>query len=178
MPNPTLHTTAEDMSVDALILSLIAASRQASEDELQRIVTHLAQASFAPRLVRLTRWLRDQLATRGVALQGDKVSAVEAHLLKRIHLDRQWPPDATADDYLADLHRAMLHPAAQVWTYRYYGEPMIGFLSPSHMQNVPSPQPFIFVAYNPRYGAIVTGYQASGPDAIFIDGFEQVRKQR
>jgi len=43
---------------------------------------------------------------------------------------------------------------------------------------VPSPQPYIFMAYNPRYGAITTGYQASGLENIFTDEFEQLRKQR
>jgi hypothetical protein len=177
MSTLVLNAATEDTAVDALILALIATDRQADESEMQRIVTHLARAPFASRPVRVTRWMREQLTAQGISVN-DRLPAIETHLLKRVYLDRQWPIGATVEEYLADLHRAISHPAAQIWTYRYYGEPMIGFLSPSHVQTVPSPQPFIFVAYNPRYGLIITGYQASGPDTIFTDGFEQARKQR
>jgi len=166
------------VSVDALILSLIAAERQASEDELRRIRAHVAMAPFASRLVRVTRWLRERLAQRDIALTESRLPSVEVHLLKRIYVERQWPVGTTTSDYLADLHHAVQHPDVEMWTYRYYGEPMIGFLAPSHRQDVPSPRPFIFVAYNPRYGTIITGYQASGPETVFTEGIEQLRKQR
>jgi hypothetical protein len=167
----------ENPSIDTLILTLIVAGRQASEDELQHIVAHLSCAPFASRSVRVTRWLRGQLAARGIEVQ-KRMPSIEVHMLKRVYLEQQWPPDTKADTYVADLHQAVRHPEAKIWTYRYYGEPMVGVMAPSHVQDVLSPQPFIFVAYNPRYGTIVTGYQASGPDAIFTDGFEQVRQQR
>ena len=178
MLTPTQPATTEDTSVDALILTLITTNRQATESELQRIIAHLARAPFASRPVCVTRWLREQLAAQGIIVTQARLPSVEVHLLKRIYIERQWPPDTTTDKYLVDLYQAMRHPAACIWTYRYYGEPMLGALSPSHLQNVASPQPFIFVAYNPRYGAIITGYQASGPEAIFTGGFEQVQKQR
>jgi len=40
------------------------------------------------------------------------------------------------------------------------------------------PERFIYVAYSPRYGVIITGYQASGPEAICISGFEDLKRQR
>ncbi|MFB0545626.1 MAG: hypothetical protein ACETWB_01830 [Anaerolineae bacterium] len=168
----TLHNT------DTLILALIASNRQASDEELRRIVAHLARAPFASRPVRVTRWLREQSAQRDKILTETKLPSVEIHLLKRVYIDQQWPLGTTALTYLADLHQAVQHPEAEIWTYRYYEEPMVGVLAPSHVRNVPNPQPFIYVAYNPRFGTIVTGYQTSGPEAIFTIGFEQIRKQR
>lgn len=170
--------TTDEQMIDALILSLVAADRQATDAELDRIVAHVARAPFSTRPVRTTRWLRERLAQAGITIEQTRLPSVEVHLLKRIHLERQWPVGTTADNYLAGLHRAVEHPAAQVWTYRYYAEPYVGVLAPSHLQDVPSPQPYIFVAYNPRYGTITTGYQASKPENIFTDEFEQVRRQR
>jgi hypothetical protein len=164
-------------SVDALILSLIAAGRQATDDELQRIVVHIACAPFTTRLVRTTRWLREQLAQQDIIVES-QVPSVQVHLLKRVYIERQWPIGTTTADYLDDLHQAVKRHAVRIWTYRYYAEPYIAILAPSHRQDAPSPQPFIFVAYNPRYGVITTGYQASGPEAIFTTGFEQMRQQR
>jgi len=40
------------MDIDALIVELIESGRRATEDELSQIVAHVAQASFASRLVR------------------------------------------------------------------------------------------------------------------------------
>ncbi len=167
-----------ELSVDALALSLITADRQATDDELAQIVAHVAAAPFSTRLVRVTRWLREQLVEKGIALETDRLPSVNVHLLKRVYIDGQWPTDATVGSYLSDLHQAVSHPDVRIWTYRYYAEPYVGFLSPSHVQTVLSPQPYIFVAYNPRYGAITTGYQAGEPESIFTDEFKQLRKQR
>ena len=38
--------------------------------------------------------------------------------------------------------------------------------------------PWLFVIYRPRFGAIVSGFQASGPEAVFSDEFDRLRKHR
>ena len=62
---------------------------------------------------------------------------------------------------------AVQHPEVAIWTYRYFGRPYVGFLAPSHVRFVPLPLPYIYVAYDPQYGTVTTGYQASGYGAVF-----------
>lgn len=93
--------------------------------------------------------------------------SVEWHLLERVYLDQQWPPGTTVAQYVDDLHRAILHPDVEVWTYRYFGQPFAGFLSPSHVQGLPGSEQYIFVAYSPVFGTLTTGYQTSGRQKVF-----------
>ena len=91
-------------NVAQLILTLIHANRQATGEELQQIISHVAQAPFSSRLLTMNRWLRRELAFRGFRVPSERLSSVEIHLLKRIQLDRQWPPGTTVAQFIADLH--------------------------------------------------------------------------
>lgn len=166
------------MDADALIVELVESGRQATDGELSHIVAHVAQASFASRPVRISPRLRDELAVILGKPVDRRLPSIEFHLLKRIHLEQQWPVGTTAKQYLTDLHLAVRHPAARIWTYKYRAEPMVGFLAPSQVQNAPKPEAFVFVAYNARYGAITTGFQASGPSAIFGRKHQRLMQHR
>ena len=165
-------------NVAQLILTLINTNRQATDEELQQIITRAAQAPFSARPLKINRWLRQELAERGFRVPSERLPSVEIHLLKRIHLDRQWPPGTTVAQFIADLHRAIQHPDVQVWTYRWLGEAFAGFLAPSHVQNVPNSETCIFVAYSADHGVIKTGFQASGHAAIFTEAFENLTRHR
>ena len=163
---------------DHLIRVLIRTGRRATAAEVQQIIEHVAQAPFASRPMRLTRWLRRALEEKGVSIPQSKLPSVELHLLKRIHFDRQWPPGTSVEQFVADLHRAVRHPDVQVWTYRWLNESFAGFLAPSHVQEVVAPEAFIFVAYSADYGTIKTGFQASSAEAIFTDEFEHLVRHK
>jgi hypothetical protein len=166
------------MDVNALIIELIESGRQATDDELAQIAAHVAQAPFASRLIRPPRWWRDALAQCGIAVPVH-VSAGEFHLFRRVYLDKQWPPSTTLEAYVQDLRQAIRHPEAEIWTYRYYGAPAIGFLAPSHIPEAPTSTPFIFVAYSPQYGTLITGYQTAGVEKVFnSDAYQDVRRHR
>jgi len=166
------------MDIDVLIVELIESGRRATEDELSQIVAHVAQAPFASRLVRVSPRLRDEFALVLGKLVARRLPSIEFHLLKRIYLEQQWPIETTTRQYVTDLHLAVRHPAAQIWTYEYRTEPMVGFLALSQVQNAPKPEAFVFVAYNARYGAITTGFQASGPSAIFGKEHQRLMQHR
>jgi hypothetical protein len=70
--------------IDALILTLINTNRQATDEELQQLITHVAQAPFSSRPLKINRWLRKELKARGVQVPSQKLPSVEIHLLKRI----------------------------------------------------------------------------------------------
>lgn len=165
------------MPADALILELIDTGRQATADELKAIIEHVAQAPFATYLSRVPGRVRRPLAQMGIVTPA-RMPSVEWHLLERVYLDEQWPVGATVAQYMADLQQAVRHPDVQVWTYRYYGEPFAGFLAPSHVQQVPQPEAYIFVSYSPTYDTITTGYQTSGIAVALRQGCTDILQHR
>lgn len=165
------------MDIDALIVELIESDRRATEDELSQIVAHVAQAPFASRPVRLPRWLREALAQGDIAVPA-RMPACEAHLLKRIYYDQQWPQGTTTERFIADLRLAIRHPDVHVWTYEYFGEPCVGLLAPSHIRETPGAKPYIFVVYSAQHGTLTTGYQASGPETIFNEKHQPLTQHR
>jgi hypothetical protein len=166
------------VDINTLIVELIESGRQATDDELSQIVAYVAQAPFASRLVRPPRWWREALARCGTAVPA-RVPASEFHLFRRVYLDEQWPPGTTLETYVRDLRQAIRHPKAEIWTYRYYGAPAIGFLAPSHISGTPASTPFIFVAYSPQYGTLITGYQTAGPEKVFnSEAYQDIQRHR
>jgi hypothetical protein len=165
-------------SIVQLILTLIGSQRQATNEELQQIIAYVAQAQFSSRPLKINRRLRHELEVQGGQVPSEPLPSVEIHLLKRIHLDKQWPLGTSVDGFIADLHQAVQHPEVQVWTYRWLGEAFAGFLAPSHVQNVSNPEPLIFVAYSADYDTIKTGFQASSSNAIFSDAFENLTRHQ
>lgn len=160
-------------AIDDLILNLIETGRQASAEEVAAIVAHVAQAPFATYLSRVPANLRERLAQKGVILP-TRLSSLERHLVKRIYEEEQWPVGTTAEGYVGDLQKAVVHPLVQIWTYRYFGQPFVGFLAPSHVQGAIKPEPYIFVAYSPEHQTLTTGYQASGSHRIFTNEYTDV----
>ena len=164
--------------VDALIAGLVEECRRATDAEVRRIVEHVGQAPFASRPVRVDRRLWG-LTYGGQRLgRESRLPSLEAHLLKRVYVERQWPEGTTAEQYVADLHRAVRHPQAELWTYRYRGRPFAAFFAPSHVQADPCPEKLIFVAYDAGYGTITTGFQANSPWTVFVGEFNGLRRLR
>jgi hypothetical protein len=164
-------------TVDDLILNLIENERLASGAELATILAHVAQAPFATYLAQVPNNMRHLLLGRGQRLPL-KFSSLDIHLLKRIQEDQQWPIGTTPLQYVQDLHWVIAHPDVQVWTYRYFAQPFIGFMAPSHVQMVARPEQYIFVAYSPQYSTLTTGYQANSKDTVFTAGYTNVLQQR
>jgi hypothetical protein len=154
------------ITADNIILELIATARQATPDEVEAITAHAAQAPFATYLSHVPTRVREGLIQHGVSCPA-RAPSIEWHLLERVCLDQQWPPGTTATQYVHDLHQAVVHPEAEVWTYRYFDQPYAGFISPSHVQGLPGSERYLFVAYSPVFGTLITGYQTSDRRKVF-----------
>ena len=152
--------------VNALIQELVRSLRKATAIEIEAVIAHVAKAPFATYLARVPNDLRRALEQKDIAAPA-KLPSLEWHLLKRIYDEQQWPTTTTADRYITDLQQSILHPAVGIWTYQYFSRPCVGFLAPSHIQDAPLPLPYLFVVYDPQYGTITTGYQASGLSTVF-----------
>ena len=160
-----------------MIVTLCQTTRLALADELRQMVAYVAQAPFSTRLLKVKQSFRQELAVLGIQVNASHLPSVEIHLLKRIHIEQQWPATTTVAHDVADLQQAVQASGCQIYTYRRQGENFAGFLAPSHVtQNVLYPQKFIFVTYSADYGTIKTGFQASDPATIITEQFEQLTR--
>ncbi|MEM7537399.1 MAG: hypothetical protein AAF639_34835 [Chloroflexota bacterium] len=164
--------------IPELIHDLVQNNRVATDTEIKQLTDYVGRAPFSSRPLKMNRWLRTELSNRGVPVSSAKRPSVEIHLLKRIYLDEQWSSATTSTQFISDLHTAITHTDCRIWTYELFGEVFAGFIAPSHIHNVPKPEKFVFVAYSADYDKIKTGYQTSGPDAIFTDDFQRLVRHR
>lgn len=164
-------------NADQIILDLVVTQRQARTTEVTAILDRVAQASFATYPARVPNAVRKLLVRYGISV-ASRLPSLEWHLFKRIYDERQWPEETTAAMYEGDLRKAVQHPEVAVWTYRYFGRPYAGFLAPSHVRSAPQPLPYLYVAYDPGYGTITTGYQVSGYGALFDSNCTNIVRHR
>ncbi len=163
--------------INSLILELVSTKRLATVTEIEAISSHVAQAPFASYLSHVPQRIRQALDKKSLTVPA-KLPSVEWHVLERVYLDEQWSLGTTPVQYVADLRQAILHPQAEIWTYRYYHEPAIAFIAPSHLRNAPKPERFLFVSYNPNFASLTTGYQTHGAAFALGMGCQDLRQHR
>jgi hypothetical protein len=142
--------------------------RAVAEEEVDRIVEHLADAGFQTRPVRVRPDLR------GVVYHGRKVlskdDALFSHLVQRVVRDRQWAAGTSGDEYLQDLHAAVRHPSARVGVGAPEGsEPLVYIVSENtvpEQRRGENEEALMFVLFGTGPAAIITGHQASSVDEI------------
>lgn len=148
--------------IDRLIQELIVTGREATEREIERIVERMATASFeaTERSV--------PVDDRGARYQGRTLGArsdpLTYHLIKRVAIDKQWADGTTAEQYVADLRRAVRDPAARLAVYQRRGGLIAASVTPAARVLPPErqgtrPQPELLVIYSAERGIIISGYQ-------------------
>lgn len=102
---------------------------------------------------------------------GQRENSLTAHAAKRVLAEEQWAPGTTPQQYLADLRAAAAHPQARVVQYERDGQQFIGILAPNTVPDErrgESPEAHVYVVYSETHGTILSGYMASGPEALKI----------
>lgn len=155
--------------MNRLIKELVRTRREATEDEIRKIVKRLATAEFASREVGVDEELCGQ--TYLGRASADREDSLFVHLLRRVRKERQWAEGTTKEQYLADLRTATRHPDARVLVYERRGGTFAAILAPN---TIPAQRrgelgrPFVFVAYSTDWGKITTGYQTAGRSNLSI----------
>jgi hypothetical protein len=102
---------------------------------------------------------------------GNREDAWFLHLVQRVLGENQWAEGTDTQEYLTDLQHAARHPASRLCVYERRGGNLAATLSPNTLpvtwRGIGS-LPFVFVIYSADRGKIVSGYQASGVEAIAI----------
>jgi len=156
---------------DRLIRELIQTGRPATEDEIGRIVDRMAAMPFDRCIIPVPTTLRGQ-TYRGHTL-GAREDSLTYHLTKRVVDERQWLDGTTADEYLADLRRAVRAPSARLATYERRGGHIAVTMTPTSaavpsVRRTPASLPDVLVVYSADRGIILSGYQVSSLDQTGI----------
>lgn len=120
----------------SLIAQLVAQQREATPVELNQMVAQAASAPFALDLLEVDEPLWGSFWQFDVIAPGYTLPAVELNLLRAIRLDATWPEETGVAQFLADLHAAVQHPQAGVWTLPLAGEPCVMFAAPGQNPNL------------------------------------------
>jgi hypothetical protein len=157
--------------VDQLIRELIQSGRLANEQEVQRILDRLAAVPFDTSL-RSVRLRHRGLSYQGTTL-GARAPSLDYHLVQRVLVDQQWAAGTTAAEYVADLRKAIRHPASELTVYERRGGHVAVVLAPTEAVLAPAARgrlwlPELLVTYSADRGIIVTGYQVSSRAAASI----------
>lgn len=131
----------------------------------------MAVAPFDGQIVRVP------VAERGVRYGGTTLGArsdaLAYHLVKRVVLEQKWMVGTTANEYLADLSAAILHPSARLVVYARRGGHVAATVTPTDQvlpreRRGPRPGQLMLVVYAADRGMIVTGYQVSGLETASV----------
>ena len=122
------------MYTNALISQLVFQSQKALPEQLAQIARQVATAPFANDLLEVDEPLWGSFWQGDVIAPGYRLPAVELALLRTVRLDGAWPEDATVPQFLANLHQAILHPQAGIWTLPAAGHPCLVFAAPGENQ--------------------------------------------
>ncbi len=114
----------------ALITALIRGERQIAQEDISRVVAHMAKAPFASRPIRVAPELQGK-EYLGQQL-GRTAPSYFAHLAKRVLLDRQWRYGTTVEEYFNDLRSAIRHPGTHIAAFVSHGVYRVGALKPQH----------------------------------------------
>lgn len=128
------------------------------------IVREVIQRARAVRWgTHLLRWRYFDVTHEGITYHYNAlISTALWHLLKRIHVDQEWPPDTT----LAQLNEAALvtieHPETEIYVYGYYRTDPLrlqwGFFHPASA---------IVVVYDAEADLVTTIFKPTGGARFF-----------
>lgn len=147
-------------SVAALIAEAATGTRRLTPDELRRVLEHVAQAGFDP-----TPHARAGGRLTGVQWQGrilrgsDWLTSAEAHYLRHVTANNEWPTGTTMDDYISSIRRVILDRHSGVILSHYQGAPQLTVVRESGVLRGPSGAPWVLVDYRIGLSYWMTAFQ-------------------
>lgn len=143
--------------VDRMIRNVMNVQRKFTSDELKLIREHIGQADMSSRPVKITHaGVLEAAKELGVQVDNKRIATDQAHWLKHVVVEKEWPVGTSFPDYIRDLRYIASHPNAEISTYMYLKERFISFFAP-----LPDEEQAVFVAYSASYGKIKTGFKTS-----------------
>jgi len=164
---------ASQHPTDQRIRELIRVGRQATSQEIARLIDRMTTVPFDQRPISAP------IGLSGRSYLGRVVQAREdawfAHLIKRVIEERQWAEGTTASQYLDDLRRAVQHPTSRLLLYVRRGGHHAAVIADTQAILGAGDQgdgalPLMLVVYSADRGILITGYQFSDWSKVQIPG--------
>ncbi len=110
---------------------LIAQQKKLTPAQLGKLVSQASSAPFSTDPLTVDEPLWGSFWQFDVLAPGSTLPADELALLRATRLDQSWPADTNLTQFLVDLHNAIAHPQASIWTTIVANHPCAIFTAPA-----------------------------------------------
>lgn len=146
--------------VNRLILDAATGARRLTPEELRSIIEHVAQAGFDPTEREQAGGRLAGIEWQGQTIRGrDWLSPSEAHYLRHVVVQREWPVGTTLQGYLDSIAQVITDRRSGVVTSQYQGAWQLAILRRSHELRGSEGAAWILVDYRVALGRWVTAFQ-------------------
>lgn len=137
-----------------------AAEGRLTEEELGRVIEHVAEAGFDPDARERARGRLRGFVWRGDRLKSnDMLPPAERHYISHVRIDQEWPASTSLDDYIESVRRVIRDPTSGVFANRYLEEPSLAFIRESRGLKGPGGHDWVLIQYRTSTGHWTTAFQ-------------------
>lgn len=144
-------------------------ARLLAEEELARVVRHIAGAGFDPHALERARGnLVGALRPNGEGVAPrDRLGPGEIHYLRHVVVGREWPDGTTPEEYFSNAASIVRDPSSRIFASRYQGVWQCGFIAKNVLPWGPQGKAWIIVDYRLSTGHWTTVFQwGHGPENL------------
>ncbi len=166
--------TAEDWAAaEALFLEAAERQRELADEDIRRVILHVAAAGFDPAPRASPGGRSVGLQWQGRAVRGsDHFTSAEVHYLRHVRATQEWPVGTSLDSYLQSIREVVVDPTCAVFLGRFRGYWQVTFVRESRSLQGPDGMPWVRVEYRVGIGQWVTAFQSdSGPNETLTEPF-------
>ena len=150
----------QNLNADELIKFASLDLRPLTSVEIGKISNHVARAGFPKNLYQRVTAQFTGIKLNGKPLnKGESISVGEAHYVKHVILQKEWPIGTSISQYLASLAEVISDLKSSIFISRYHDQLQIGFIGGSKQWKGPDGHDIILVEYRVNIAGLVTGYQ-------------------
>jgi hypothetical protein len=151
---------APGYSADDLIRVVGVGLRELTPSEVNRITEKIGEFGLCQELIQKVDHSIAGLIWKGKVLNsGDMISPLDAHYLKHVMVNCEWPKSTSVDQYIESLHEVIIDPKSEVLISKYHDYWQISFVGESGKWQGENGFSHILVEYRVKYGYWVTGFQ-------------------
>jgi hypothetical protein len=156
-----------DMDTRQLILELAETNREATDAEIRQLRDYVARAGFDPDARERVRGRGAGVVWRGRSLRGqDMLPPAEAHYVRHVLSEAEWPLGTTLDEYLESIRHVILDERSGVFLSNYQRRLQVGFIGRSYNWKGPRGSDWILVEFRQELDHITTAFQIESLESI------------
>jgi hypothetical protein len=155
------------MDISRFIHELLNSDREATEAEVRGLREHVAQVGFDPNARERVRGRGAGIIWRGRVIRGrDMLPPAEAHYIRHVLGDPEWPEETTFPEYLESIRQTIIDERSGIFLSYYQDRVQVGFIGRSRHWRGPNGGNWILVEYRQQLDHIMTAFQVESLDHI------------